>query len=239
MTIFAGRWSRSAFACLSLGLCVAVASARQERRDPAPASDSTLIVHFHDAETARAARDEAPALLRAMDARVTWVSRLAPGVAVIEVPHGTADLAAADNICVNLDDANDGIDTYPAQFGMKNLIVVGASNASDPRWEAVPGVVGSCWGKKHVHLFAPGEDVWHHHANFAITTPSADSGTSLAAPLVSATASMVWGLNPFWTPSQVKDQILSTVDPLPGNFDGTCITQGRLNAASALLGACP
>lgn len=65
----------------------------------------------------------------------------------------------------------------------------------------------SNYGKRNVDLFAPGEDIY-------TTSPENkydfDSGTSLAAPMVSGTAALIWSYYPNLTVQQVKQIILES-----------------------------
>ena len=63
-------------------------------------------------------------------------------------------------------------------------------------------------------------------------------GTSEAAPHVSGVAALVLAQNPGMTVAQLKDRILTTVDPLP-SLAGKTVTGGRLNAFRALGGDPP
>ncbi|MDA3898362.1 MAG: S8 family serine peptidase [Desulfobacteraceae bacterium] len=59
------------------------------------------------------------------------------------------------------------------------------------------------------------------------------SGTSMAAPVVTGVAGLVWSYNPSLTHLEVKDIILNSVDPLD-SLTGKTLTGGRINAAKAL-----
>ena len=59
------------------------------------------------------------------------------------------------------------------------------------------------------------------------------SGTSMAAPVVSGIAGLVWSYKPSLTHIEVKNAILNSVDKLPG-LNGKILTSGRVNAANAL-----
>ena len=95
---------------------------------------------------------------------------------------------------------------YPASLAEPNIISVGASTPTDTRASF------SSYGNQSVSLFAPGDQ---------LLTTSYDqmsayvSGTSLAAPVVSAAAALVWSVHPTWTPEQVKADLMSTVTKVP------------------------
>jgi len=59
------------------------------------------------------------------------------------------------------------------------------------------------------------------------------SGTSMAAPVVSGLAGLIWSLSPDISYLEVKNIILNTVDRLP-SLDGKVLTGGRVNAYKAL-----
>jgi subtilisin family serine protease len=62
------------------------------------------------------------------------------------------------------------------------------------------------------------------------------SGTSMATPVVSGIAALIWSLNPDQTNLQVKDLILNSVDCLE-SLIGKVFTGGRVNANNALIHA--
>ncbi|MDY6988327.1 MAG: S8 family serine peptidase [Thermodesulfobacteriota bacterium] len=59
------------------------------------------------------------------------------------------------------------------------------------------------------------------------------SGTSMAAPVVSGVAGLVWSSKPGLTHLEVKDAIVNSVDPL-SSLNGKVLSGGRVNACSAL-----
>ena len=65
----------------------------------------------------------------------------------------------------------------------------------------------SNYGKKNVDLFAPGEQIY---TAIPDNKYDFDSGTSLAAPMVSGTAALIWLYYPKLTASQVKQIILDS-----------------------------
>lgn len=80
----------------------------------------------------------------------------------------------------------------------------------------------SNYGKENVDLFAPGEEIYTTAAG---NTYKFDSGTSLAAPMVSGTAALIWSYYPNLTATEVKQIILDSGTPynleviVPGTKD--------------------
>jgi len=60
------------------------------------------------------------------------------------------------------------------------------------------------------------------------------SGTSMAGPVVSGIAGLLWSYKPGLSHIEIKNAILSSVDPLP-SLDDKVLTGGRVNAYKALL----
>jgi thermitase len=60
-----------------------------------------------------------------------------------------------------------------------------------------------------------------------------DTGTSYSAPLVSGVAVLLLSLDPGLSPADLKQKLLSSVDPIPA-LAGKTVTGGRLNAAKAV-----
>lgn len=123
---------------------------------------------------------------------------------------------------------NDQIPAYPASYKSPNIISVGATDGSDyMAWF-------SNYGANSVHLMAPGEEIYS-------TIPGGydyDSGTSMAVPFVSGTAALILTQNPEFTPVQVKNLLMSTVDEKFW-LSGTSVTGGRLNAYRAVSQVLP
>lgn len=65
----------------------------------------------------------------------------------------------------------------------------------------------SNYGKKNVDLFAPGEEIYTTSAENKYKT---DSGTSLAAPMVSGTAALIWLYYPKLSVQEIKQIILDS-----------------------------
>jgi subtilisin family serine protease/subtilisin-like proprotein convertase family protein len=138
---------------------------------------------------------------------------------------GHVFVAAAGNSGSN----NDQFPMYPASYSSENIIAVAATDRRDQRASF------SSYGATTVDLGAPGVDILS-------TLPGNSygylSGTSMATPHVAGVVALVRDLHPTWTYSQVKDQILSTVDPL-ASLNGITVTGGRVNAAGAATGEPP
>jgi thermitase len=94
-----------------------------------------------------------------------------------------------------------------------------------------------------LHSNASGEADGAHFDNFRFVchgSPSDGgveylSGTSMATPMVSGAAALLFAQAPLSTPSQVKTALLGTVDRLTA-LSGVTVTGGRLNAFRALSG---
>ncbi|MEW6002255.1 MAG: S8 family serine peptidase [Nitrospirota bacterium] len=129
-------------------------------------------------------------------------------------------VAAACNEARN----NDITPCYPASFELPNLISVAASTQDDDL------VIFSNYGKKSVSVAAPGFDIL---STYLPNTYVSLNGTSMATPFVSGLAALILARNPGFSVTQLKDQILRTVDKIPA-LDGKILTDGRINAYRAL-----
>ena len=136
---------------------------------------------------------------------------------------------------------------YPTDFNyqdsteiVKNIITVGSiSNRMDKKMVSS----FSNYGKNNVDIFAPGEEIY-------VAIPDNqykyDSGTSLAAPMVSGTAALIWLYYPNLTVQEVKKIILEsgvTIDKMvvkPGtenemvHFSELCKSGKILNTYNAM-----
>jgi subtilisin family serine protease len=142
---------------------------------------------------------------------------------------GLLYVAAAGNFKSD-NDKSTGNQVFPASFDLPNIISVAASTQDDQLASF------SNWGLTTVDLAAPGEGV-------GSTIPVAQgpafpylggfAGTSVAAPFVAGAAALLLAHNPNLTYAQLKDAIISSVDPLPA-FAGKTVSGGRLNIFRAL-----
>jgi subtilisin family serine protease len=133
---------------------------------------------------------------------------------------GQLFVAAAGNRAAN----NDLEGNYPSNFRLPNLISVAATSATDQLASF------SNYGVASVDIAAPGNAILS-------TLPGARygllSGTSMAAPLVSATAALLVGRVPGIEPAQLRQRLLDTAEPL-GALAGRIGGGLRLNALRAI-----
>jgi subtilisin family serine protease len=132
---------------------------------------------------------------------------------------GVLVVTGAGNYSTDIDE----VPVYPASMPHNNVIVVGASTPLDLPAEY------SGYGDRSVDLFAPGEHI-------VSTLPGggygAYSGTSMAAPMVSGAAALLWSATPQATYAEVKGALLDRADgPNDGvdSFRHLAASDGRLN----------
>lgn len=144
---------------------------------------------------------------------------------------------------------NDNADNFPNDMFMKrglfgpktakNWMEVGAL---DWKGDDKAPARFSNYGRANVDVFAPGVDIYS-------TTPDDNyeyfQGTSMASPVVAGVAAVLRSYYPDLTAVQVKDIIMSSVNPIsgkvmiPGGKDEVtmrdlCITAGTINALKAI-----
>ena len=137
--------------------------------------------------------------------------------------------AAGNGGADQIGDNNDTTPFYPSSYDSSNLIAVAATDHNDDLASF------SNFGIVSVDLGAPGVSVL---STVPFDTYDSYSGTSMATPHVSGVAALVYSQFPGLTPVQVKNQILSAVDPIPP-LNGITVTGGRLNAFGAVSGGPP
>ncbi len=162
----------------------------------------------------------------------------AKGARVINLSWGGAP--CADNLRAAMQDlsnnghllitasGNEGINsdytaTYPAAFNLLTQINVAATTIDDFL------IYFSNRGIKTVQLAAPGVDI--------VSTVPGNSyksmdGTSMAAPMVTGSAALIWSAYPNATAQQIRTALLSSVD-IPTN-QLQVSTRGRLNVKKSL-----
>lgn len=142
---------------------------------------------------------------------------------------GSLFVAAAGNSSSN----NDLSPHYPSSYDAPNVISVAATDHND----LLAGF--SSYGATSVDLGAPGVDIYSTvptSGNICCSNSSGYmylSGTSMATPHVSGAAALIMSYFTNDTHLQVKQRILSTVQPIPA-LTGKTLTGGRLNVFNAM-----
>ena len=124
---------------------------------------------------------------------------------------------------------NDQTPTYPASYGLPNIISVAATdnNGRLPSW--------SNYGRTSVDLAAPGVNIYSTVYEYGKGYEFGYmSGTSMAAPYVSGVAALVKAAHPSDGYAELKSAILNSSDPLPA-FAARTVTGGMLDARKAVL----
>ena len=119
---------------------------------------------------------------------------------------------AAGNAAVNIDEAiHYPIRTFETGLVAKNWIEVGASDRLPNEYLLADF---TNYGKREVDLFAPGVDIYSTEPG---NQYAENSGTSMAAPVVSGLAAVVWSYFPELSCLELKEIILKSAMPL-GNL---------------------
>jgi subtilisin family serine protease len=139
-------------------------------------------------------------------------------------------------ICAGNDGSNtDTAPNFPSSFTNANILSVGSHDWTDARWKGGNSTTDfpSNFGATSVDVFAPGAYVPSPDLSRSYGEYSWWTGTSFAAPHVTAVAAMIKSLNPSWTAPQIKQAILSSVTT-NANYAGLCVSGGRLDALGAV-----
>ncbi|MGC4031107.1 MAG: S8 family serine peptidase [Tepidisphaeraceae bacterium] len=135
---------------------------------------------------------------------------------------GQLFIAAAGNDTQNNDYSFLG--SYPASYDLDNIVSVAAVDDS--------GTLSyfSNYGENTVDLAAPGEDVYSTWIKSSYYTAS---GTSMATPHVTGTVALMLSKYPKLTTTQLKDDLMSTVNTNDGLYSDL-VSGGTLNAGAAV-----
>jgi len=128
--------------------------------------------------------------------------------------------------------------TYPGAY--TNVIAVAATNNKDQKASF------SSYGAKWVDVAAPGENIFSTFPNHSFVigekygrSQNYDfaSGTSMATPMTSAVAALIWSTPYGTSASAVRTHLESTADKIAGT--GTYWSSGRINAENAVSSSTP
>ena len=145
-------------------------------------------------------------------------------------------VAAAGNDGLDLDNQDAAVVPAPARWGeAANIVAVAASdengNVIEDMNTADGTIKGSNRGKKYIDLVAPGKDIY---SALEGTAYGPATGTSQAAPLVSAAAAiLVDQLGARLTPGDVKARLIATAD-WKKSYEGK-VWGGRLDFGAAVM----
>jgi len=129
-------------------------------------------------------------------------------------------VSAAGNEAVS----NGETPSYPANYDLTNIISVAATDQDD-------NLAGfSNYGKRSVHVGAPGVDIY---STLLDGEYDYRSGTSMAVPHVSGLAALIASHDSSYDHNNLKNIILSSVDPTDSLRDRTLV-DGRINALNSL-----
>ena len=118
----------------------------------------------------------------------------------------------------NYGNDNDITPLYPASFDLPNIISVAYVDCDG----LLPA--DSSYGATSVDLAAPSTDIY----STIVGSCGYMSGSSMAAPQVSAVAAILFSLKSNLIPASVKDVIISNTKPLD-SLSGKCVSGGLLN----------
>jgi thermitase len=135
--------------------------------------------------------------------------------------HDILVVVAAGNDAENIDRSS----TYPAKYQLPNLITVAATDEGGALAEM------SSWGKRTVHLGAPGIGLIAPWSDGTIWDEG--EGTSYATPIVAAVAGLVRSAAPQLKATEVKQVLMATARRTP-KLEGKLISGGVVDAAAAL-----
>lgn len=119
---------------------------------------------------------------------------------------------------------NDAAPTYPATYELENVVSVAATDNKDEL------AYFSNYGKKSVHLGAPGVDILSTAPGGKYATLS---GTSMACPHVAGASALIWGLFPSIDFKAVKIRLMNNATGIAALADKAA-SAGRLNLPNSL-----
>lgn len=139
------------------------------------------------------------------------------------ISRGVLFVAAAGNDYRN----TELVPEFPANFGLDGLLSVAATDRRDRMTEF------SNWGRKAVHLAAPGDEII---STVRYTGYDYLSGTSMAAPHVSGAGAALLALGHDLSPSDLSRRLVQAAKPVP-YLGCRTISGGRLDLEALLQSA--
>ncbi|MCR5828804.1 MAG: S8 family serine peptidase [Lachnospiraceae bacterium] len=146
---------------------------------------------------------------------ISWGSYTASSALETAIKRSTMLFVCAAG---NYGNDNDITPLYPASFDLPNIISVAYVDSDG----LLPS--DSCFGATSVDLAAPSTDIY----STIVGSCGYMSGSSMAAPMVSAVSAILFSLRNNLTPISVKDVILRNTKPLD-SLAGKCVSGGLLN----------
>ncbi|MEO1007692.1 MAG: S8 family serine peptidase [Planctomycetota bacterium] len=137
------------------------------------------------------------------------------------IAAGGTFVASAGN---DSNDNDDAFTNFPAAYDLPGIISVAATDNRDE----LAGF--SNFGETTVDVAAPGERILTTAVN---NTYTFIDGTSFSGPIVAGIVGLMKAVRPDLTPSQVKDALIASSDPIPALQD-LVVADGRVNAFRAL-----
>ncbi|BCM91900.1 cell wall-associated protease [Abditibacteriota bacterium] len=131
----------------------------------------------------------------------------------------------ANNVGYSIDNRPD----YPSSYTYPTIVSVGATNENDTRASF------SNYGASTVDIFAPGTDILSLKPGGL--TQYLD-GTSMATPVTTGAAALLWSINPSLSAAQMKALLLNSAYK-PAALHGLCVSHGRLDLAAAVASLSP
>ena len=128
----------------------------------------------------------------------------------------------------NVGGNNDDIPACPCNANAKNIICVAASTKERKMWK------DSNFGRKNVHVFAPGEDIfslWKHNKTSNMPyayTYKYSTGTSMATPFVSGLAALISSIKNGLGGEKVKELIMGNVNTTMSDSSGNFVKSGGI-----------
>lgn len=138
---------------------------------------------------------------------------------------GIVFVAAAGNDSAN----NDNTPHYPSNYPIDNVISVAAHQITDDLASF------SCFGKKTVHIAAPGKNIMSTVAKGGYAVYS---GTSMATPHVSGVVGLLLSQDGSLTPKEVRTKVMATSIPVR-SYKGKTVSGGRISAYNLLTNTIP